>query len=143
VREKELGHDPLDADAGSFLERFEGRKGGVRAALMNQEVLAGIGNTCSEEILLRAQLHLRLHPRASDAHLDAPILGKLHTEARRLLETAIEWEAKPWEAKPHKLPDSVLLSHRREGERCPRGKARSGRSKPQDGPTTTALPTEG
>jgi formamidopyrimidine-DNA glycosylase len=51
VREKELGHDPLDEDADSFLERFEGRKGGVRAALMNQKVLAGIGNTCSEEIL--------------------------------------------------------------------------------------------
>ena len=51
MREKELGHAPLDEDAGSFLERFEGRKGGVRAALMNQEVLAGIGNTCSEEIL--------------------------------------------------------------------------------------------
>jgi formamidopyrimidine-DNA glycosylase len=101
---------------------------------MNQEVLAGIGNTCSEEILLRAQLY----PRASVAHLGAPILGKLHTEARRVLETALEWEAKP-----HKRPDSVLLSHRREGERCPRGKARSGRAKPQDGPTTTALPTEG
>jgi hypothetical protein len=39
VREKELGSDPLDVDADSFLERFEGRKGGVRAALMNQQVL--------------------------------------------------------------------------------------------------------
>jgi formamidopyrimidine-DNA glycosylase len=44
VREKELGSDPLDVDADSFLERFEGRKGGVRAALMNQKDLAGIGN---------------------------------------------------------------------------------------------------
>jgi formamidopyrimidine-DNA glycosylase len=51
VREKKPGSDPLDADAGSFLEDPEGRKGGVRAALMNQKVLAGIGNTCSEEIL--------------------------------------------------------------------------------------------
>jgi len=110
VREKELGSDPLDVDADSFLERFEGRKGGVRAALMNQKVLAGIGNTYSDEILLQAQLH----PRASVAHLDAPILGKLHTEVRWLLKVTIEWEANP-----HKLPDSVLLSHRREGERCP------------------------
>ena len=36
---KSLGSDPLDVDADSFLERFEGRKGGVRAALMNQQVL--------------------------------------------------------------------------------------------------------
>jgi formamidopyrimidine-DNA glycosylase len=76
VREKELGPDPLDVDADSSLERFEGRKGGVRATLMNQQVLAGIGNTYSDEILFQAQLH----PRASVAHLGAPILGKLHTE---------------------------------------------------------------
>jgi formamidopyrimidine-DNA glycosylase len=102
----------LDADAGSFLERFEGRKGGVKAALMNQDVLAGIGNTYSGEILLQAQLH----PRASVAHLDAPILGKLRTEVRRLLKVTIEWEANP-----HRLPDFVLLSQRHEGERCPQG----------------------
>jgi formamidopyrimidine-DNA glycosylase len=112
MREKELGPDPLDVDADSFLERFEGRKGGVKAALTNQKVLAGIGNTYSDEILFQAQLH----PRASVAHLDDPSLGKLHTEVRRVLKMAIEWEANL-----HKLPDSFLLSHRREGERCPRG----------------------
>jgi formamidopyrimidine-DNA glycosylase len=112
VREKELGPDPLDVDAHSFLERFEGRKGGVRATLMNQKVLAGIGNTYSDEILFQAQLH----PRASVAHLGAPILGKLHTEVWLLLKVTIKWEANP-----HKLPDSVLLSHRRKGERCPPG----------------------
>ncbi len=107
-----MAPNPLDVDADSFLERFEGRKGGVRAALMNQQVLAGIGNTYSEEILLRAQLH----PKTSVAHPDAPILGKLHREVRRLLKVMIEGEANP-----HKLPGSFLLSHRREGERCPRG----------------------
>jgi formamidopyrimidine-DNA glycosylase len=106
-----LGSDPLDVDAGSFLERFEGRKGGVRVALVNQKVLAGIGNTCSGEILLQAQLH----PRASVTHLDAPILGKLRTEVRPLKVT-IEWEANP-----HRLPGSFSLSQRREGERCPQG----------------------
>jgi formamidopyrimidine-DNA glycosylase len=120
VREKELGSDPLDVDADSFLERFEGRKGGVRAALMNQKVLAGIGNTYSDEILLQAQLH----PMASVAHLDAPILGKLNTEVRRVLKVTIEWEANP-----HKLPDSFLLSHSREGERCPRGNGKIRKSK--------------
>ena len=125
MREKELGPDPLDVDTHLFLERFEGRKGGVRAALMNQKVLAGIGNTYSDEILLEAQLH----PRASVAHLGAPILGKLHTEVRLLLKVTIEWEANPWEANPHKLPDSFLLSHSREGERCPRGNGKIRKSK--------------
>ena len=112
ARENELGPDPLQLDADSFRERFEGRKGGVRAALMNQKVLAGIGNIYSDEILFQAQLH----PRASVAQFDDPTLGKLHTEVRRVLETAIEREANQ-----QKLPDPSLLSHRREGERCPRG----------------------
>jgi formamidopyrimidine-DNA glycosylase len=120
AREKELGPDPLQLDADSFRECFEGRKGGVKAALMNQKVLAGIGNTYSDEILLQAQLH----PRASVAHLDAPILGKLHTEVRRVLKVTIEREADP-----HKLPDSFLLSHRHEGERCPRGNGKIRKSK--------------
>jgi formamidopyrimidine-DNA glycosylase len=106
VREKELSPDPLDVDAHSFVERFEGRKGGVRATLMNQKVLAGIGNTYWDEILFQAQLR-----------------------PRTLLKVTIEWEANPWEANPHKLPDYFLLSHRCEGERCQRGKGKTRKSK--------------
>ena len=118
----------------NFRERFEGRKGGVKATLMNQNLLAAIGNTYSDEILLQAQLH----PRASVAHLDAPILGKLHTEVRRLLKVMIEWEANPWEANPHKLPDPSCspTGAREKGVR--RATVKSGRAKPQDKPPTTA-----
>ena len=56
AREKELGPDLLQLDADSFRGRFEGRKGDVKAALMNQKVLAGIGNIYSDEILSQAQL---------------------------------------------------------------------------------------
>ena len=112
VREKELGPDALDLDSDSFGERLKGTRGGVKATLMNQKILAGIGNVYSDEILFQAHLH----PRASVAHLDGSTLEELHTEVRRVLETAIEREANP-----HKLPGSFLLSHRREGERCPRG----------------------
>jgi formamidopyrimidine-DNA glycosylase len=101
----------LDVDAHSFLEHFEGRKGGVRAALMNQKVLAGIGNTYSDEILPQAQLH----PRASVAHLGAPILGKLHTEVR-LLKVTIKWEANP-----HKLPEFLPALPQAQGREVPAG----------------------
>ena len=130
MREKELGSDPLDVDADSFLERFEGRKGGVRAALMNQQVLAGIGNTYSEEILFQ----VRLHPKTSVAHPDAPILGKLHTEVWRLLKVTIEWEATRTN---YRNPSCSLTGARARGAR--EAMARSGRSKPQDKPPTTAL----
>jgi len=82
----------------NFRERLEGTRGEVRATLMNQKILAGIGNVYSDEILFQA----RLHPETSVAHLDGSTLEELHKEIRRVLETAIEREADP-----HKLP--VLL----------------------------------
>src|SRR5829696_276645 len=64
----------------NFRERLEGTRGGVRATLMNQKILAGIGNVYSDEILFQA----RLHPRASVAHLDGSTLEELHKEIRRV-----------------------------------------------------------
>src|SRR5215213_4019989 len=82
----------------TFRQRFEGRKGGVKATLMNQNLLAAIGNVYSYKIHFQA----RLHPETRVAHLDGSTLEELHKEIRRVLETAIEREADP-----HKLP--VLL----------------------------------
>ena len=79
----------------SFRQRLEGRKGGVKATLMNQKILAAIGNVYSHKIHFQA----RLHPETRVAHLDGSTLEELHKEIRRVLETAIEREADP-----HKLP---------------------------------------
>jgi formamidopyrimidine-DNA glycosylase len=112
IEDKKLGPDPLSLDAASFRERFEGRRGGIKAALMNQQVVAGIGNIYSDEILFQA----RLHPRTGLDRLDGEVLDEMHKQTLRVLKAAIERGASPQE-----LPDSFLLSHRREGERCPRG----------------------
>jgi formamidopyrimidine-DNA glycosylase len=112
VREKKLGPDPLELDPGAFRERFEGRKGSVKAALMNQQVVAGVGNIYSDEILFQACLH----PGTRIEQLDDATLEKLVEETRRVLKTAIERGADPQE-----LPDHFLLPHRLEGEMCPRG----------------------
>ena len=112
IRRKKLGPDPMHMDAASFRGCFEVRRGGVKAALMNQQVVAGIGNIYSDEILFQ----VRLHPRAEVARLDATKLEEMFGQTRRVLEAAIELEANP-----NKLPDPFLLSHRREGEECPRG----------------------
>lgn len=112
MRERELGPDTLELDAGSFRERLSGTRGGIKATLMNQKMLAGIGNLYSDEILFQACIH----PKTSVAQLDGPALENLHKETLRVLNTAIKQEAYPQE-----LPDSFLLSHRQEGARCPRG----------------------
>ena len=112
LRNRELGPDPLEMDATSFRKRLRETKGGIKATIMNQKMLAGIGNLYSDEILFQACIH----PRTSVAQLDDPTLENLHKETLRVLNTAIKQEAYPQE-----LPDSFLLSHRQEGARCPRG----------------------
>lgn len=115
LRDRQLGPDPLEIDTAVFRERLRETKAGIKATLMNQKVLAGIGNLYSDEILFQA----RIHPRTSVAQLDDPTLENLHHETLRVMRKAIERDAYPQE-----LPDSFLLSHRQEGEECPRGNGR-------------------
>ena len=52
-----LGPDAADLDADELASILNGRRGGVKATLMNQRVVAGIGNELSDEILWRARIH--------------------------------------------------------------------------------------
>ncbi|MCA3749400.1 MAG: Fpg/Nei family DNA glycosylase [Rubrobacter sp.] len=112
VEEKGLGPDALELDYPSFRERVGGRRGAVKSVLMNQGVIAGLGNIYSDEVLFQA----RLHPGTSAAHLKEAELRRLFEAIRSVLWTAIEKGVDPDE-----LPGYFLLPRRREGERCPRG----------------------
>src|SRR5918994_1449790 len=46
-----LGPDAAAVGADEFEEMLNGRRGGIKAALMNQRMIAGIGNELSDEIL--------------------------------------------------------------------------------------------
>jgi formamidopyrimidine-DNA glycosylase len=52
-----LGPDAAALDTAELKRLLEGRRGGVKATLMNQRILAGIGNELSDEILWRAKVH--------------------------------------------------------------------------------------
>lgn len=51
-----LGPDAADISAEDFAELIANRRGGIKAALMDQRLIAGIGNLMSDEILWRARL---------------------------------------------------------------------------------------
>ncbi len=120
IEKRKLGPDLLDLDFPSFRKLLGGRRGAIKSALMNQRIVAGVGNIYSDEILFQA----RIHPGTGVAGLDEEGLKKLFEETRRVLRTAIENQADP-----DKLPGSFLLPHRREGEKCPRGNGRIERIK--------------
>ena len=52
-----LGPDALDIERRDFLNLLERRRGGIKAALMDQTFLAGVGNLLADEILWSARIH--------------------------------------------------------------------------------------
>lgn len=111
VRRKGLGPDALRLDYEGFRKLMQGRKGSVKTALMRQEVMAGIGNVYSDEILFQAGMH----PKTSLPDLDNSTLRNLHETMHTVLKTAIEKDAQP-----ENLPRNWLLYAKSQGwEQCP------------------------
>lgn len=105
-----LGPDALTIDRATFLHRLEARRGGVKAVLMDQGFVAGIGNLYADEICWRA----RVHPRTSVTALEDRERVALHRAARDVLRTAVDRIGPP-------PPRGWLLSVRGEPDaRCPR-----------------------
>lgn len=112
IQEKELGPDPLEKgfDFETFKQALKGRRGMAKSTLMNQEVLAGLGNVYTDEILFQA----RIHPKAKVNDLDDQDLRKLYDCMKEVLETAIDHQAKP-----DTFPKTYIIPKREEGQTCP------------------------
>ncbi|MBV9310125.1 MAG: hypothetical protein JOZ73_04805 [Solirubrobacterales bacterium] len=52
-----LGPDAANVDEGELDRLLEHRRGAIKAALMDQRLLAGVGNLLADEILWRARVH--------------------------------------------------------------------------------------
>jgi formamidopyrimidine-DNA glycosylase len=83
----------------------------LKTTLMNQGVMAGIGNVYSDEILYQA----RLHPRTKVNALEEGDLRRLYDCMQEVLDTAIACRAVPED-----FPDSYLTPLRgKAGTQCP------------------------
>ena len=85
--DERLGEEPLLAafTAKGLGERLRGRRAPLKAALLDQRTLAGLGNIYVDEALWYA----RLHPLRPAGGLDADELRRLHRAIRRALELGI------------------------------------------------------
>lgn len=110
IAAKGLGLDALDKrlDFDTFHRLLTGR-GTLKCALMNQSLIAGVGNVYSDEILF----HARLDPRRALATLDEREWHRLYQSMQQVLKEAISRGAEP-----QRLPQGWLLRHRRAGQRC-------------------------
>jgi formamidopyrimidine-DNA glycosylase len=106
-----LGPDALGISPSQFKAILGKHRGAVKAILLNQQLIAGIGNLYADEILFRA----RMHPAAAAASVSDKDLRRLFRATRHVLEKAIALKTDF-----NRLPKSWLLPHRGKGRRCPR-----------------------
>lgn len=63
IKEKKLGPDALDLTPDYFLDKMRGRKTTLKGALLNQSIVAGLGNLYVDDLCYRLNLHpaVRVH----------------------------------------------------------------------------------
>lgn len=86
---KKVGPEPLDADftASHFAERFTRRKKlNIKAALLDQTVVAGVGNIYADESLWAA----KIHPKTLVNDLGAADFKNLYEALRKVMNLSIE-----------------------------------------------------
>jgi formamidopyrimidine-DNA glycosylase len=79
------GADPLAVTAEEFVRLFRGRKLAIKAALLNQKLLSGVGNIYADEGLFRAGIR----PRRQSGRLTRTELEGLRQALVEVLEHAI------------------------------------------------------
>jgi formamidopyrimidine-DNA glycosylase len=80
-----LGLDPLEATEEQFIAQLKDRRARVKALLLDQHVLRGIGNIYADESLWRA----RIHPTRLGANLKPGELRSLYRAVQSVLNEAI------------------------------------------------------
>ena len=114
-----FGSDPLEADLAEFVSRIAGRTARIKALLLDQQVLRGVGNIYADESLWRA----KIHPARLAASLDKRQVKLLFQSLRKILQDAIilrgssisdflDAEGQPGEYQRHHQV------YGREGQRC-------------------------
>jgi formamidopyrimidine-DNA glycosylase len=120
---RKLGDEPLEAafTARRLGERLAGRRAPVKAALLDQRTLAGMGNIYVDEALWRA----KIHPLRPAMGLRPAELLRLHEAIRTTLELGIARQGST--LRDYRLPDGASGSmqtefrvYGRAGEPCER-----------------------
>lgn len=118
-----LGPEPLKENFTfkMFQESFQGKKGKIKQVLMDQKVIAGIGNIYSDEILFKA----KIHPFKNTSELNQLELKKIYSAIKGILKKAIKLQGtsisdfRNIRGRPGSF-NKIRKVYRREGEKCKR-----------------------
>jgi formamidopyrimidine-DNA glycosylase len=100
-----MGPDALDElpSAKTFVELLALRKTPIKALLLNQSILAGIGNWIADEVCYQA----KVAPQRRACDLTEAEARRLRSKVRHVLTKACDWEADYT-----RFPDTWLFHHR-------------------------------
>jgi formamidopyrimidine-DNA glycosylase len=82
---RDFGADPLEVSEEDFVRRIRTRRARIKALLLDQHVLRGVGNIYADESLWRA----KIHPAQLGAGLSSTQAKKLRRELQDILKKAI------------------------------------------------------
>ncbi len=105
-----IGPDALNLTESKFKDLLNTKRGALKTALMDQELMSGIGNVYSDEIMYQA----RIHPKSDVPSLPDDKLDDLYDAVQNSLNTAINKNVNIDD-----FPDDFLLPNREEGAKCP------------------------
>jgi formamidopyrimidine-DNA glycosylase len=88
------GPDALEISRDELAARLRKTRRGIKPALMDQKVLAGIGNIYADEVLFEA----RIHPERMASRLSREEFERLHRAIRDILHKAIAAEGSSFDA---------------------------------------------
>ena len=113
INNKKLGIDPLNKklNVNDFYKLFKNRTGSIKTALMNQNILAGIGNIYSDEILFQAGIHPATDLKRLKENDLKIIYQKMNTVLKKVVSVNADFE---------KLPKTYLVENRKKDENCPK-----------------------
>ncbi|WP_203816883.1 Fpg/Nei family DNA glycosylase [Paractinoplanes ferrugineus] len=100
-----LGPDAADIDEPTFLRAVTGGTAPIKAHLMDQHLIAGIGNLLADEILWQAKIN------PGRRELTRPLAKRLYAATQQAVADALR------DGGVHTL---TIVEHRRPGGRCPR-----------------------
>ena len=123
---RRIGVEPLEPTFTTrvLAARLAGRRAPIKAAILDQRTVAGVGNIYADEALW----HARVHPQRPAGELDADELRALHRGIRRALQTGIARQGATLRdyAQPNGDAGSMqdeFKVYGRDGEPCPRCRA--------------------
>jgi formamidopyrimidine-DNA glycosylase len=120
-----LGPDAQQITEVQFMRAMRGRKGAIKSWLMNQQVLAGLGNIYADEALFVA----RIHPLAQPGRVSVGKARLLFRAIQRILDRAVSLQGTTFrdyidiEGRPGNYTPRLRV-YQRTGEPCRRCKTK-------------------